>query len=126
MLLVGFFAGVAVLLSAASLYALVSFTVSQRTREIGIRTALGAQPGAIVGAIAKRAFLQLSGGIAAGVVMGSIFLGLAGNDTAARGANWPIMLPTIAGFVFVVGMGACVGPTLRGLRIRPVEALREG
>lgn len=58
--LIALLAGIAVVLSAACLYALMSFTVAERTREIGIRTALGAQPSSIVAEIAKRAFFQLS------------------------------------------------------------------
>jgi hypothetical protein len=42
-----------------------------------------------------------------------------------RGTNLALLLPTIAGLLFLLGMLACVAPTLRGLRIRPVEALKE-
>ena len=65
-LLFGLIALIAVVLSSAGLYALMSFTVAQRTREIGIRTALGARPANIVSSIAKRAFAQLTeGGLSA-------------------------------------------------------------
>lgn len=65
MVLFAFLAAVAVILSGAGLYALMSSTVSQRTREIGIRTALGSRPGAVLLAIARRAFVQLLVGVAA-------------------------------------------------------------
>src|SRR5688572_27653609 len=68
-LLLAALSGIAIVLSGAGLYALMSFTVSQRTREIGIRAALGARPGRIIVAIARRAFLQLVGGIAVGVAV---------------------------------------------------------
>jgi putative ABC transport system permease protein len=125
-LLLGFLSGVAIVLSGAGLYALMSFTVSQRTREIGIRTALGARPGRIVVAIARRAFVQLVSGVLAGVALGLWLISQVSGDESTRGANWTLMLATIAGFVFLVGMLACVAPTVRGLRIRPVEALKEG
>lgn len=61
---------IAIALSGAGLYALMSFTVSQRTREIGIRTALGARPGTILLAIVRRAIFQLPMGVAAGIGLG--------------------------------------------------------
>ncbi len=65
-LLFALIALIAVVLSVAGLYALMSFTVSQRTREIGIRTALGARPARIVSTIARRALMQLSAGVMLG------------------------------------------------------------
>jgi hypothetical protein len=124
-LLFAFLASIAIVLSGAGLYALMSFTVSQRTREIGIRTAVGARPGRIVVAIARRAFLQLVGGITLGVAVGIRLISMLSDDTM-RGANWPLMMVGIAGFVLLIGMLACLAPTLRALRIRPVEALKEG
>jgi hypothetical protein len=124
-LLLVFLCGMAIVLSAAGLYALMSFTVSQRTREIGIRTALGAQPERILVAVARRAFFQLVAGIAVGMLVG---LGLL---YALRDANIPgpgpvVTIAVCSGFMLLVGMLACLGPTLRGLRIQPVEALKEG
>ena len=60
------------LLSAAGMYALMSFTVNQRRREIGIRAALGAQPGQLLAGVFRRAFAQVSIGAAAGMVLASI------------------------------------------------------
>jgi ABC-type antimicrobial peptide transport system permease subunit len=115
-------------LSAACLYALMSFTVAERTREIGIRTALGAQPANIVSAITKRAFLQLSVGVLIGAVLSAAMLWASDdryiNGGTLRTANWPFTVGLITLFVMVVGMLACVKPTLRLLRIRPLEALK--
>jgi putative ABC transport system permease protein len=124
-LLLAFLSSIAIVLSGAGLYALMSFTVSQRTREIGIRTAVGARPGGIVATIARRAFLQLVGGVTAGVAVGVKLISMLSDDST-QGTNWQLMMAAIAGFVLLVGMLACLGPTLRALRIRPVEALREG
>jgi predicted permease len=124
-LLLAFLSAVVLVLSGASLYALMSFTVSQRTREIGIRTAVGARPLRVVAAIGRRALLQLVGGITLGVAIGvRLITGLSDENT--REANWPLMIVAIAGFVLLIGMLACLAPTLRALRIRPVEALRHG
>jgi predicted permease len=125
--LVALLAGIAVVLSAACLYALMSFTVAERTREIGIRTALGAQPANIVSAITKRAFLQLSAGVLIGVVLSAVMLWhFDDRVTILRTAHWPVTVGLITLFVMVVGLLACVRPTLRVLRIRPVEVLKAG
>jgi hypothetical protein len=65
---IGAVTGSVLLLSAAGLYALMAFTVAQRRREIGIRSALGAQPGQLVAAVFRRAFWQIGAGSAAGML----------------------------------------------------------
>jgi predicted permease len=126
--LIALMAGIAIVLSAACLYALMSFTVAERTREIGIRTALGAHPSSIVSEIARRAFLQLSVGVLVGGGLSAAMLWTFddryANSGVLRTANWPVTVGVIAVAVMVVGMLACVKPTLRAMRIRPMEALR--
>ena len=123
--LVGLLAFVAVTLSASGLYALMSFTVAERTHEIGVRTALGAQPGKIVAAIARRACLQLGIGVVLGVGLCVLTLpGIGDMMVVVRASNWPLMAVFIALAVVVVGILACVSPTRRCLRIRPMEALK--
>lgn len=126
LLLLAFVCGTAIVLSGAGLYALMSFTVSQRTREIGIRTALGARPQRILVAIGRRAFLQLAAGIAAGAALGiGLFYALLPAYVPA-GPDLALTLAACSGFMLLVGLLACLGPTLRGLRIQPVEALKDG
>ena len=105
----------------------MSFTVTERTRECGIRTALGAQPGNIVSAIAKRAFVQLSVGVMIGAVLSALMLSESAglNNAVLHISNWRLTVGLISLFVIAVGMLACLKPTLRLLRIRPVEALRD-
>ena len=104
----------------------MSFTVSQRTREIGIRTALGARPGRVLVVIGRRASLQLATGIAAGAAVGMGILYSFLGTGIELGAD-PVLTVTIcSAFMFFVGILACLEPTLRGLRIQPVEALKEG
>ncbi len=125
--LVPMIAGVAIVLSAAGLFALVSFTVSERRREIGIRTALGARSGDIVRTIARRAFLQLAGGIVAGLVLRRIMdvgTGLT-DDSSIHSVSLPTLLAGTAAATLAIGMLACLPPLLRALRIRPVEVLKE-
>jgi predicted permease len=124
-------AGVAILLSAACLYALVSFTVSERRREIGIRTALGARSGDIVSTAARRAFLQLGWGVLGGLMMQSVLGGWIGGwigltaGSSMRAVDQSTLLAACAGVTLVVGIVACVPPLRRGLRIQPVEVLKE-
>lgn len=113
-------------LAATGLYALMSFTVSQRTREIGIRTALGAGARDVVAAIGRRATLQLLAGVALGSVFGTWTVGeVAGQSKLAVGSVGAVVAG-VAVAVTIFGALACLAPTLRGLRIQPTEALREG
>lgn len=111
-----------VVLAAAATYALVSLTVSQRRREIGIRTAMGAQSNHITRLVARRAFGQLAIGAAVGVplawrlLQGAEVSGLAGSRLA-----FAVLLALAV--VLVVGMVACTGPILKALRVMPSETL---
>jgi hypothetical protein len=126
----GFFvlllSAITIVLSTAGLYALMAFTVAQRTREIGIRSALGAQPASIVASIARRAFMQLTAGVGGGAVIGAIMFRSfdSGGDVIFSTNNWPLTLGVISLGMLIVGMSACWVPTRRGLRVRPTEALR--
>jgi hypothetical protein len=126
LMLLVFLSVIAIVLSGAGLYAIMSFTVSQRTREIGIRTALGAKPERILVAIARRAFFQLVAGIALGVAFATWLLSELLGGGIESGPDPVLALAACSAFMLLVGMLACLEPTLRGLRIRPVEALKEG
>ena len=110
------------LLSAAGIYALMSFTVSQRRKEIGIRAAMGADSRQLLGSIFRKAILQLAAGVMVGLAMGLLI------DVASEGemlgSSGRALLPIAAIAVVIVGMLATVGPARRGLRIQPTEALR--
>jgi ABC-type antimicrobial peptide transport system permease subunit len=118
-------AAVAFLLAVSGLYALMSFTVSQRTREIGIRVALGARPSDIVLAVARRAAAQLSLGLILGAGLGWLLLGMFMQQELAVQVSKPMTLAATVACAALVGAAACLRPTLRGLRIRPTEALGE-
>ena len=108
------------LLSAAGIYALMSFTVAQRTREIGIRTALGAHPRRVLLNVFARAIRQL----ACGVLVGSV-LSAATFVAIGRGlASTTSLSLAVAALMPIVGLLAALGPARRGLRIPASEALR--
>jgi putative ABC transport system permease protein len=118
-------AGIAFLLSVSGLYALMSFTVSQRTREIGIRTALGARPSSIVSTIGRRAALQLGTGVVVGGGLAWFLLDEITSEASVVNVNVPLTVAITMVAALLVGAAACASPTLRGLRIQPGEALRE-
>ena len=114
--------GSVLLLSAAGIHALMSFTVNQRRREIGIRSALGASARLILRSVLARAVRQLALVVGLGL---TIAVGL---DVVAGGVLMDggglLLVPVTAVFMLVVGIIAAVGPARRGLRVQPTEALR--
>jgi putative ABC transport system permease protein len=111
------------LLSAGGIYTLMSFTVTQRRREIGIRAALGAHPGRILRGVFARAVRQLALGVAVGVGMVGLLELASGGEV--MGGNGYLLLPGVALVMTAVGLLAAWGPARRGLAIQPMEALRE-
>ena len=107
---------IVLLLSATGIHSLMSFTVARRTREIGIRAALGASQRRIVASIFSRAFVQ----IGAGVVVGSGLAALLGLGSVRQ----MLLLLAADVLMLLVGLTACAVPLRRALRIDPTEALR--
>jgi hypothetical protein len=122
-LTIGAVTGSVLLLSAAGLYALMAFTVAQRRREIGIRSALGAQPRHLVAAVFRRAFWQMGAGLAAGMLAAYLADRYVPIEQIG-GLPIPGVIPGAAAFMLLVGVLASLGPARRGLRIDPTEALR--
>jgi predicted permease len=112
---------VALVFSAAGLYALMALAVTRRTREIGIRVALGANRRDVLGSVFARARRQLAGGIIAGNCLILFFAWRADGLTADLVVSSAITSVIMAG----VGVLACAGPARRALRIQPTEALRQ-
>ncbi len=110
------------LLSAAGIYALMSFTVARRRREIGIRAALGAGARDLVGSVLSRAMGQIGAGIAVGFALAALLDGaMDGGWTGGRG---PLLLLGVAALMTAVGLAAAMGPARRALRVLPTEALK--
>ncbi|HEX6323351.1 MAG TPA: ABC transporter permease [Vicinamibacterales bacterium] len=121
----GIIGAVALLLSTAGIYALISFTLARRTREIGIRTALGASPRRIVTGILSRAMWQIGAGVMLGLLPG---MAIVASVSAAEGRNGLVdglwIGAAVAGFVLTVAAVSCAVPLRRALGIQPTEALR--
>ena len=124
-LLAGLFSGIALLLTAIGTYGVLSYAVAQRRREIGLRMALGAQPGQI-----RSQFFYLSLRLlAGGVILGVIGAWLTGQAMQAVLFHVPAFnLPILTGALCVmalVSLAACLLPSQRAARISPMEALAE-
>jgi putative ABC transport system permease protein len=112
---------VALVFSAASLYALMTVTVQRRTREIGIRVTLGADPGRVLRAVFARAGRQVGCGIIAG---NTIILLVAWRSDSVTPDLLLALLVMSAIMAAVAGL-ACAAPARRALRVQPTEALRQ-
>jgi putative ABC transport system permease protein len=118
------FAAVAMLLAAAGVYSVLSFAVSQRTREIGIRMALGARPGQVLRSVLGQGMVLVSIGVAVGLVASQFTAGLL---TSLLFGVGPRDLGTYAGVaigVAVVGLIANFVPARRAAMIEPMKTLR--
>jgi len=123
-MLVGTLGGLALLLSVVGLYGVISSLASQRTREIGIRMALGARPADVLRQIVKQGGGFAATGIAIGLVtgglaargLGSALYGVGSYDLATYGAA--------SALVMTVALAATYLPARRAARVDPIEALR--
>ncbi len=109
-------------LSAAGIFSLMSVSVSRRTREIGLRSALGATPARLLAGIFSRAVVLVGSGIAAGNLVLLLFLTLSTEAVLAEVADELLMTSAA---MLIVGLLACVEPARRALRIHPTDALKE-
>jgi len=122
--ILGAFAAIAFLLAAVGIHGLLSFSVSQRTAEIGVRIALGAQRGNILAMVLRQGAWLAAAGVVPGVVlayaagrmMESLLAGVQPGDAATYLAA--------AGLCLVMTIGGSLVPTVRALRIDPVRAIR--
>ena len=120
------FALIALVLSAVGLYAVMAYSVTQRTQEIGVRMALGAKQGQVLWLVFKRGLLQLGIGLSIGLA-GAYGLSRVLSPLLASGvtATDPLTFASIAGMLTIVGLAASLVPARRATRVDPLVALRE-
>jgi predicted permease len=124
MILLGIFAAIALVLSCVGISGVISYLVGQRTHEIGVRMALGAQPDQvlrlILGQAAKMALIGVAIGLAGSLALtrliSKMLFGVSDYD--------PVTFAAVASLLIVVALAACYVPARRAMRVRPVEALR--
>lgn len=120
------FAGVALLLASVGIHGVMSYAVSRRTQEIGIRMALGAKPGDVLGMVltqsAKLVLIGLGLGLAAALALGrllsTMLFGVESFDAGVLGG--------VSALLLTVAFAAALAPAWRAARIRPAIALRQG
>ena len=128
--LVGALGGVTLLvlaMSAMGIFSLMSVSVSRRTREIGLRTALGANPRQVMISVLSRAAILMASGAAAGGALLLLIVSRSGIERRPRrrhGALRP-WLGVTALVMLAAGVLAALGPARRALRINPTDALRD-
>jgi ABC-type antimicrobial peptide transport system permease subunit len=118
------FSAIAVLLAALGIYGVVSYTVNQRTNEIGVRMAHGAQPGDIMRLIVHRAAVMVGIGMLigfTGALTGSRLLNSVLHEVSPQD---PLTLATISAALALVAMTACFIPARRAVKVNPMIALR--
>ncbi len=122
--LVGGFAALALLLSTIGIYALVSYSVSQRTREIGVRLALGAQRSNVLGLVLREGLLVVAFGLLLGLVGAlsatRIMRSLLYSTSATDALSFVVTSVTL----IVVALLACYVPARRATKVDPMVALR--
>jgi ABC-type antimicrobial peptide transport system permease subunit len=118
------FAGVALILSAVGLYSVTAHSVTQRTQEIGIRVAHGAEPRQVTWLVLRRALRQLAIGLPVGLA-GAVGVGALLQSLVVRTSPTdPLLLGTIVSVLVVVAVVACIIPAQRAARLDPMVAFR--
>jgi predicted permease len=123
--LVALFGGMALFLAAIGLYAVVSYTVSQGTRELGLRMALGAGTKDLMRLVMSRGLLLTASGVAIGVLAAFLLTRLMGNMLYKVSPRDPLAFGSALAVITVASLAACFFPAWRATRIDPTQALRE-
>jgi len=120
----GIFGAIALVLAGAGIYAVMSYLVTRRTREIGVRIALGAQRGAIARMVVGRALRLTALGIACGVPVGIAIAVLLRHLLLGLGPLDPVAFAASSAVLLAAGAAAALGPATRAASVDPMEALR--
>ena len=122
--LLGLFAGIAVLMAALGLYGVISYTVAQRTQEIGIALTLGAQRAQVLSLVVGHALRLAVAGVVAGAVAAFVLARLLASQLFEVSTFDPATFGTMALGLFAVAFAASYAPARRANRVDPMEALR--
>jgi putative ABC transport system permease protein len=123
-MLLGLFAAVATGLAAVGIYGVMAYTVEQRTREIGIRMALGAGGWDVLKLIFRQALVAIAGGVAVGIAGASALTRFISSEIWEVKTTDPGTFAGLAALLIAIAIFACVAPTRRAVRVDPTNALR--
>jgi hypothetical protein len=118
------FAVIALVVAAVGLYAVTAYAVTQHTREIGVRLALGAQRGQVIWFFLKQSLLQLTIGLTIGLAAAFGFGRVLQSFLVQTSTHDPVTLVSIVALLTIVAIAACLGPARRATRLDPLTALR--
>jgi predicted permease len=118
------FGGLALLIGGVGVYSLIAYIVSWRTREIGIRLALGAKRWQIVGAIVKQSMLLAVGGSAAGLIVAALLMRFLRSFLFGVSVLDPLTFCAVPAVMFLLALGAAWIPARRAASVDPMETLR--
>jgi putative ABC transport system permease protein len=124
MLLLGAFAGLALLLAVVGIYSVMSYSVSRRTNEIGIRVALGASRGDVLLLVVRQAMLLALIGSAIGIAGALALSRLMASQLYGVRPTDPVTFVTVAALLMIVALAASYLPARRAMRVEPMAALR--
>ncbi|HUK30371.1 MAG TPA: ABC transporter permease, partial [Candidatus Acidoferrum sp.] len=124
LILIAAFAIVALLLSMIGIYGVTAYTVAQRTREIGIRIALGAQRSEVVGLMMRQGAVLILAGVVVGVIASAALTRFLGGMLFGVTPTDPLTFALVAALLVVVAALACWIPARRAMRVDPIVALR--
>jgi predicted permease len=120
------FGGLALLLASIGVYGMLSYAVSRRIREIGIRVALGASAGNIVSLIVRQGMRPVAVGASAGMALSAAISSPLSSLLYGVSPWDPISFLAVPGFLFAVALAACWAPARRAARVDPMQSLRCG
>ncbi|MGH3182572.1 MAG: FtsX-like permease family protein, partial [Streptosporangiaceae bacterium] len=123
--LLGVFALLALLLAAIGIYGVMSYAVAERTREIGLRLAIGAAPGQLLRMVLGEALRMAAVGIALGLLAGWALLRLLAHQLSSLQGAEPAQFGAAAAALLLIALAACLAPALRAARLDPLVALRQ-
>jgi putative ABC transport system permease protein len=123
--LLSLFGGTALLLAVIGLYGVTGFFVSQRTREIGLRVALGARPAQILGQVFRMAAIMTGAGVAVGLFAAALLSRSIASLLFGISAIDPVTFAAVPLLLAVVAATAAWAPARRAMRVDPMEALRQ-